>query len=359
MMRSIRVRNERAFTLIELLVVIAIIALLIGILLPAIGQARTVAREKICGSNMKQLGIATNSYATDFQDRVAGFTWSATEGSSRFSDLETQRQGGGTNSSAAQAVDIIRRRTGRDRSSFPRVNGWIPNVLYSHLVLQDYMAARLPEKLVVCPEDRNRLDWQIDPVGRFDTGFWGDQQPSGGSPHRWPYSASYQLAPAGYDFYQSRPAQDPNQQRIKQATQHNRYFVGNPRRVRLGDVKYTSISFPSNKVLMQDSHGRHRGRIVLYYGYPEAIQPLLFGDASVRTLPTQDSDCGWDPWSNFDRGSWNCETGQGVTRFSYVPDTWEPPTRSGDASDPVIGYYRWTRGGLRGGDFGMEPVIAR
>ncbi len=349
------IRKNRAFTLIELLVVIAIIALLIGILLPAIGQARVVAREKICGSNMKQLGIATNSYATEFEDRIAGFTWSATKGHSRYPDLEAQRLLGRTNSSSAQAIDIIRRRTGRDAGSLPRVPGWIPNVLYSHLVLQDYMAARLPEKLVVCPEDRNRLDWQIDPVGRFDNEFWGDQQPTGAYAFRWPYSASYQLVPAGYDFYQNRPAALPIQQRIRQSTTHNRYAIGG--RVRLGDVRYTSISFPSNKVLMQDAHQRHKGRIQLYYGLPEAVQPLLFGDASVRTLTTQDGDCGWDPYRRFGRGEFNCET-TGVTRFNYTPSSWEPRTKSGENYDSVKGYYRWTRGGLRGGDFGMEPVIA-
>ncbi len=350
-------QRTRAFTLIELLVVIAIIALLIGILLPAIGEARKVAREKICGSNMKQLGIAANSYATDFQDRVAAFTWSAREGHSSYPDLEAQRRQGGIASSAAQAVDIIRRRTGRDASSFPAINGWIPNVLYSHLVLQDYMAARLPEKLVVCPEDRNRLDWQIDPVNRFDQNYWGDQQPQGNSTQRWPYSSSYQFAPASYDFYQNRPADDPRARRIRQGGTHNIYNIGS--RVRIGDVKYNSAAFPANKVFMQDSHQRHKGRIQLYYAHPDAVQPLLFFDASVRTSTTGDADCGWNPYANFDLGSWNCDTGQGVTRFSYNPDSWEPPARDPRGRDVVIGYYRWTRGGLRGGDFGMQPVIAK
>ncbi|MBS3764526.1 MAG: prepilin-type N-terminal cleavage/methylation domain-containing protein [Planctomycetes bacterium] len=53
------------FTLIELLVVIAIIAILAAMLMPALERAREAARQAVCTSNMRQIGLYTNMYAND------------------------------------------------------------------------------------------------------------------------------------------------------------------------------------------------------------------------------------------------------------------------------------------------------
>jgi prepilin-type N-terminal cleavage/methylation domain-containing protein len=62
--------TQRGFTLVELLVVIAVIAVLISMLLPALGKARGMAMRTLCSGNLRQVGIGKEVYMTDFNQWI-------------------------------------------------------------------------------------------------------------------------------------------------------------------------------------------------------------------------------------------------------------------------------------------------
>ena len=338
------------FTLIELLVVIAIIALLIGILLPALGEARRTAKLAISLSNLRQFSVAAATYASDFEDRIYAFTAAP---NTTYRDIRATQPppvGNETRSlrwAVGQAIDIIRRRTGRD--DFPLPQNWIPHVLYSHLILNDYLAQRLPEKMVVSPEDEHRINWQIDPVNNFDLGVWQpyQQPPRGRVPpdqKRWPYSSTYQAVVASYDSGQSRWGAP---REVISQVAHNSYSVP-PEGLKLGDLRMSSVSFPATKVHVMDSEGRHSGRKDIYYVQPEAKVVMHMFDGSAALRQTSDANQGWHPIRPRDSNP---------TYFNYRPRAWEAPALDPRGVDRrVIGHYRWTRGGLKGVDFDSNEI---
>jgi prepilin-type N-terminal cleavage/methylation domain-containing protein len=334
--------HSPAFTLIELLVVITIIALLIGLLLPAVTSARRLGRQAVCMSNLRQFSISTASYALDFSGLFPAYSWTPTNSPTTFPDLV---QPPGTIASAAhsaQATDIIRRRAPL-AANFAFVYNWSPSIDYGHLVLLDYMAVEIPVPIAACPEDRPLRLWQSDIPG-FNAGVFGQQQPDfqgfGGSVMlAKPFSSSYESPPAIYD--RSEPGN-----RITQSPLSH-YAYGISGRTKFGAMRLDQVTFPSLKVHMNDSHARH-GRRALFFAHPDASQPILHFDGAVLERKTRDSGRGWHPNAPLNTAI--------TTTIVYSPFRWEPKTSNGAATESFFGHYRWTRGGLRGVDFGREVI---
>jgi len=329
-------KRRLGFTLIELLVVIAIIALLIGILLPALGKARKAARLSICGSNLKQVGVAVNTYAADFEDKIASFSWNVGNYTTKYADL---RNPGGSNNQAQmfQLTEIIRRKTGDD--TIPPLRNRAPQRRFSHMVIVDYMADVIPEQTAACPEDRQLIAWAKDPKNPPDIGEQGSEAYNIMTPYR----STYQFVPASWAPDKGTPATNTVYQ-YKQ--NHDLFWFPNPR---FGERQIREVDFPSGKVQMFDFYDFHSAAKAQFYAYPDAKTNLIFFDGSVRFLTTGDSNKSFPP---------NNPRSPQTTLMDYRPnDLYEPPTRSGGVADTDLEtYFRWTREGLHGLDYGGSEI---
>ena len=326
-MRDIRYKPKRVqgepaghgFTLIELLVVISIIAILIGLLLPALGSARRSARTLVCQVNMRQLGQGAANYSASNRERIPGFSWKAGQYRTAYRNLE-----GAQNDLVAvayQGIDILRKQTGM--STIPRGSAqapWFANLWFTHLVFIDYMSGNPEEPVAACPEDAVQVERAQTPVGEY-------------SPQtiKRKYESTYETVA------QVNSVDAPTSRRlpIYASTTHVNSFSRGPNYV--VSRRYSQVAFPSSKVHMYDNEDRHfSGKTSLYFFEPKAKQPILTFDGAVNVRATADANPGGQPL------------------FPMDPE----PTMI-DNGDRMLypGVFRWTRGGLRGVDFGGREIL--
>jgi prepilin-type N-terminal cleavage/methylation domain-containing protein len=182
-------RNGKGFTLVELLVVIGIIALLISMLLPALGKAREAANRVSCASDLRQIGQAMYQYATDNKGNFPRGVWWGAIGPSpdlNYPSTGAPNTGDHTFEGLRAFTDPIATDPFNQSSGYSAVgNGTIP--ILGDDVAQPWQSASrpgdnditcaifllcrqylLPAKLFICPSASNDL-------------FWPDNYTTGGS----------------------------------------------------------------------------------------------------------------------------------------------------------------------------------
>ncbi|GJM19521.1 MAG: hypothetical protein DHS20C14_17340 [Phycisphaeraceae bacterium] len=352
--------TRKAFTLIELLVVIAIIALLIGILLPALGKARASARNVLSQSNMRSLGQSSNNYAADFNDRIFSYSWRAGPSYQVAGVAAPTTYNEDSDAAAAQNTDILRRLTGRIDNPDTGVTGtgkirnWTFRLVhrrFSHCVLFDYLTSAQPEPIAASPFHRDLIQWQENPLdlsivpyadGNPDPALYDDGNGDWDNPamkQRWAFASTYQVVPAAWSGNRL-PTVYPSAD-----TPHLFFGGSGTNAAPLGNRRYGQVSFPSGKVHMFEEHDRFTDSAGIAWMYPEAKCNLLFFDGSVRSEISGEANPGWNPNDPDD-----------LWRQAYVPLDTFPLHYKGDTDDEWFQYYRWTREGLGGIDYGGSEI---
>ena len=359
-------RNLRkGFTIIELLVVVSIIALLVGMLLPAIGKARDNARVNVSKNNLRQLGVAHKTYAADWSDRhvtycrdnlglhggdVVAYNTAIYGGGGGF-DVHPPIIAGWGYTSTGNYTAWAYWTSQDNRAMFQPINfpgppndgsgsdgwGWFRFGVQPK-PFQDYMNGRYQDPIYYAPKDRTILD-QLEPCFEVPGEFVA--YPDSCNP-AW---SSYVLSPAGLfspqvfslnkqtDLYWQAPWEMPTGYRVP---------------------SFGQVKFPTLKTHMLEHHWLQNSKVPCnasffgcepyYFNHSFQSTPVtLFYDGSVRMMGVMEalsSDRRAFRQSGEEVGLWSRDTPFGQGGY-FILDAYDFAETS---------YHILTTRGIRGRD---------
>ncbi|HMN42920.1 MAG TPA: hypothetical protein PKE29_18920, partial [Phycisphaerales bacterium] len=227
-----------------------------------------------------------------------------------------------------------------------------PHSPHAHSFLSDFPPPLPPAPISPSPADRVRLAW----ARNIDVYAAGGAPPypaaaatpitGGDRDIRWAFSSSYEVTVSAFDGLQSSTARSgPDVSGRMRNTPTNHFiFTSTPWKLRQQPLH--SVAFPGQKVFLHEGHARHEKRDT-YYAYPGAKVNVLTFDGSASYKSNTAVNRGWDPLNPANGAPF---------QYRYVPDRWEAPAVGPAGYDLVYGFYRYTRGGLRGIDFGGKEL---
>ncbi len=355
-----RRRRPSGFTLIELLVVISIIALLIGILLPALGQARVSARKAVTMANLRSVGQTAIGYGADYDNLIPTFQYKPGElpqHSKQNRDLALAVAALNPNNynnwvAAAKYQQMMYFRDAIPREDWPDspIPNHTPFPLYSHIVANVHAEIPLPSSHNVSPGDRVRQAWLDDPKEFLDAELAGSgghtfEPPAGPGRFRWLFSSSFTITSAAL----SNDVGSPNQDYTVNAKLTSNGWRVAGRFGGQGTRRFEEVRSPSNKVFYYNPYDEFSGNQTIYMGFENANIPILAFDGSAQFIDAKNMNRGWHSnnpaFANWENVTHNFEADP-VFDTSNTPSTSRLPFRCEN-----------TRWGLRGVDFGGEPII--
>jgi len=319
-------RRLRGLVLVDVVAIVTVCALLAALLAVSRPRERVLGQLGESMSNLREFGVAFEAYGRDNADRVATFSWKQGVTPSAYPDLKNAFDD--IDAGVDQAVDIIRRRASLTQQQFPKPGTWLPHLLYSHLVLVDYLEGPALWNTAISPGDAWQLKWASDPLK------WRE---NGASSSRQPFGSSYELPIA----FSNTP--DSGDGAIYQAGDSGHFITGFSV---MGGRRLAQIVYPSSKALMYERFQWFFGPRLAFCLYDEARVPVLSGDGNVQLRLSGHANPGWQP---------NDPTSPSPTMMGYSPALKEPPALQG-VSTTITGKMRWTRHALAGRDFDAAEV---